>query len=91
MPSEIPEPGDRAIVMWTNGHGVPAAVYTRLDNYAYVIPGVEDDETQRWYCADERGEERYRWGDLCQHMNRTGWSGPFPLNVGELVEGGSNA
>lgn len=78
------EPGNRAIVAWFNSHGVPGAVHVRLDNY--VLDG--DDELARWFNADEqRGSDDgpEHWAELCERMS--GDTGPYRLNVGELLGG----
>jgi hypothetical protein len=71
--------------MWTNGE-LPVAVHVRANNYVYD----SNDEFERWFNADERqgsddGPER--WGDLCARMAQEGNTGPYPLNVGELLGG----
>lgn len=83
---EIPEPGDRAIVAWFNGHGVPEAVHVRLDDYVYQ----DDDQLARWFNADEeRGAQDgpERWNALCDRRRKFGDTGPYVLNVGELLGG----
>jgi hypothetical protein len=81
----IPEPGDRALVMWLNAGGKPAAVYTRIDEFA-----TETAPEERWFNADEdqagREDTAWTWVALNRRM-RLAFTGPYPLNVGELLGG----
>lgn len=80
----IPEPGDRALVAWFNGHGVPESVHVRLDNF--VFEG--DDELARWFNADEQrgaSDGAETWTALCHRQ--FAFTGPYLLNVGELLGG----
>lgn len=79
----IPEPEDKTIVAWMSG-GVPTKVYVRMDC------AVDAGDTARWFNADEeRGTDEggVRWFDLHPRHRNVGWSGPYRLNVGELLGG----
>lgn len=81
----IPEPGDHALVLWLNAGGKPAAVHTRIDEYA-----PEKSPEEHWFNADEdqagREDMAWTWAALNRRMG-IAFTGPYLLNVGELLGG----
>ena len=83
---EIPEPGNRAIVMWMRG-GVPVGVYVRIDDFA-----AQRAAEGRWFNADheQAGIEDHAWTWSALGLRFALFAdGPYLLNVGELLKPGA--